>query len=141
MIAFVHTSKTSPKNCLMASSVCGLVGLFGIDVLELDEDRELAVVVEGGTEVYAVNGGKDLAVGLDCGAVLGGCGRCRSMKRVEVGVRKVEIWDEAKWSTRLRYLQVVELLSLQILTGCDTVGTFEGWSTGSRLRNPGSRAR
>lgn len=26
------------------------------------------------------------------------------MKRAEVGVRKVEMWEEAKWSTRLRYL-------------------------------------
>ena len=26
------------------------------------------------------------------------------MNRVEVGVRKVEIWEEANWSTRLRYL-------------------------------------
>lgn len=27
------------------------------------------------------------------------------MKRVEVGVRNVEMWEEAKWSTRLRYLR------------------------------------
>lgn len=26
------------------------------------------------------------------------------MKRVEVGVRKVEMWEEANWSMRLRYL-------------------------------------
>lgn len=50
IIAFVHTSNTSPKKALIASSVCRLVGLFGIDVLELDEDR-LALVVEDGVEV------------------------------------------------------------------------------------------
>lgn len=26
------------------------------------------------------------------------------MKRVEVGVMKVEMWEEANWSMRLRYL-------------------------------------
>ena len=41
---------------------------------------------------------------MDCGAVFGGCGRCNSMNRVEVGVRKAEICEEANWSTRLRYL-------------------------------------
>jgi hypothetical protein len=51
MIAFVHTSKTSPKNCRIASSVCGLVGLFGILVFTLEEERELEVVVEDGVEV------------------------------------------------------------------------------------------
>ena len=50
MIAFIQISNTSPKNARIASSVCGLVGLFGIDVLEDDEDR-LAVVVEAGVEV------------------------------------------------------------------------------------------
>ena len=39
------------------------------------------------------------------GAVLGGWGRWRSIKRVEFGVRKVEMWEEANWSIRLRYLQ------------------------------------
>ena len=34
----------------MASSVWGLVGLFGIDVVEEDEDR-LAGVVEAGVDV------------------------------------------------------------------------------------------
>lgn len=94
----------------MASSVCGLVGLFGIDVLELDDDRLLAVLLEEGFDVNGVNGGKELGVGLDCGAVLGGCGRCRSMKRVEVGVRKAEMWEDAKWSIRLRYLWVIRPL-------------------------------
>jgi len=50
-MALVHTSRTSPKNCLIASSVCGLVGLFGMDVLELDEDRLPAVVLDDGVEV------------------------------------------------------------------------------------------
>lgn len=49
--AFVHTSNTSPKNCRIASSVCGLVGLFGILVFTLDEERELEVVVEEGVDV------------------------------------------------------------------------------------------
>ena len=51
IMAFSQTSKTSPKNCLIASSVCGLVGLFGILVLLDDEVPRLAVLVEGGTEV------------------------------------------------------------------------------------------
>ena len=50
-MAFVQTSKTSPKNCLIASSVCGLVGLLGMAVLELDEDRLLALVEEDGFDV------------------------------------------------------------------------------------------
>lgn len=55
-----------------------------------------------------MNGGKELGEGVDWGAVLGGCGRWRSMKRVEVGVRKVEMWEEANWSTRLRYLMFID---------------------------------
>lgn len=51
MIAFVHTSKTSPKNCRIASSVCGLVGLFGMLVFTLEEERELEVVVDEGVDV------------------------------------------------------------------------------------------
>ena len=51
MIAFSQTSKTSPKNCLIASSVCGLVGLFGILVLLEDEVPRLAAPVEGGRDV------------------------------------------------------------------------------------------
>ena len=61
-----------------------------MEVVKLDEERLLAVVEDDGVEVYGMNGGKELGVGVDCGAVLGGCGRCRSMKRVEVGVRKVD---------------------------------------------------
>lgn len=38
------------------------------------------------------------------GSVLGGWGRCRRRKRVEVGVRKAEMCEEEKWSMRLRYL-------------------------------------
>lgn len=49
--AFVHASNTSPKNCRIASSVCGLVGLFGILVFTLEEERELEVVVEEGVDV------------------------------------------------------------------------------------------
>lgn len=51
MIAFSQTSNTSPKNCRMASSVCGLVGLFGMLVLPDDEVPRPAVLVEDGTEV------------------------------------------------------------------------------------------
>ena len=64
MIALIHTSKTSPKNALIASSVWGLVGLFGIEVLEEDEDR-LPVVVEAGVEVYGVKGGNELGEAVD----------------------------------------------------------------------------
>ncbi len=38
------------------------------------------------------------------GGVLGGWGRWSRRKRVEVGVRKAEMWVEANWSIRLRYL-------------------------------------
>lgn len=51
IIAFSQISKTSPKNCLIASSVWGLVGLFGILVLLEDEPPRLAAPVEGGRDV------------------------------------------------------------------------------------------
>ena len=51
IIAFNQTSNTSPKNCRIASSVCGLVGLFGMLVLLDDEAPRLAAPVESGTEV------------------------------------------------------------------------------------------
>ena len=51
MMAFSHTSKTSPKNCLIASSVCGLVGLFGMLVLLEDEAPRPGAPVEVGSEV------------------------------------------------------------------------------------------
>ena len=51
IIAFNQISNTSPKNCRIASSVCGLVGLFGIVVVFEDEVPRLAVLVEGGMEV------------------------------------------------------------------------------------------
>lgn len=63
IIAFSHTSKTSPKNCRIASSVCGLAGLFGILVLVEDEAPRLAVAVEGGTEVKGMKGGKLFGIG------------------------------------------------------------------------------
>lgn len=63
MMAFIQTSKTSPKNCRIASSVCRLVGLFGILVLLDDAVPRLAVLEEGGTEVYGVKGGKLLGIG------------------------------------------------------------------------------
>ena len=53
-----------------------------------------------------MKGGKELGEGVDWGGVFGGCGRWRSMNRVEVGVKKVEMWEEANWSTRLRYLMI-----------------------------------
>lgn len=60
MIAFNQTSKTSAKNCRIASSVCGLVGLLAMLVLPvvvLPTEREdeapvaLRERVEGGREV------------------------------------------------------------------------------------------
>ncbi len=108
IIAFVHTSNTSPKNALIASSVCGLVALFGILVLPLPllVDRPpLDAAIKEGFEVYGTKGGKALEEeAFAVGDVLGGWGRWRSMKRVLVGVRKVEMWEEANWSVRLRYL-------------------------------------
>ena len=71
-----------------------------------DDVPRLAVPVEGGTEVYGVKGGKLFGVGWKVGGVLGGWGRWRSMNRVDVGVTKEEMWEEANWSMRLRYLIV-----------------------------------
>lgn len=60
MIAFNQTSKTSAKNCRIASSVCGLVGLLAtlvLPVVVLPTEREdeapvaLRERVEGGREV------------------------------------------------------------------------------------------
>lgn len=65
MTALIHTSKTSPKNCRIASSVCGLAGLFGILVLLELEERLLAELVEGGWDVKGVKGGKLFGVGVD----------------------------------------------------------------------------
>ena len=44
-------------------------------MLELDEDRLPLVVVEDGFDVYGMKGGNELGVVVDCGRVLGGCGR------------------------------------------------------------------
>ncbi len=57
-----------------------------------------------------MKGGKLLGVGVEVGGVLGGWGRWRRRKRVEVGVMKAEMWEEANWSVRLRYLVRVGLL-------------------------------
>lgn len=115
MIAFNQTSKTSAKNCRIASSVCGLVGLLAMLVLPvvvLPAEREeeeppvaLRERVEGGREVYGPKGEKEVGVWREVGGVFGGWGRCRRRNLLEVGVRKAEMWDEAKWSIRLRYLQ------------------------------------
>ncbi len=51
MMALSQTSKTSPKNCRIASSVCGLVGLLGTLVLLEEEAPRLAATVDEGTEV------------------------------------------------------------------------------------------
>lgn len=60
MIAFNQTSNTSAKNCRIASSVCGLVGLLAMLVLpvvvlptEREEEEPVALRerVEGGREV------------------------------------------------------------------------------------------
>ena len=78
MTALIQTSKTSPKNCLIASSVCGLVGLFGILVplpLELEAREPIPEALVEGVEVYGVKGGKENGVVAALGAVLGGCGR------------------------------------------------------------------
>ena len=53
-----------------------------------------------------MNGGKEPGEGVKAGATLGGCGRWSSMKRMEVGVRKVEMWEVENWSVRLRYLVI-----------------------------------
>lgn len=50
-------------------------------------------------------------MGVKEGATLGGCGRWRSIKRMEVGVRKVEMWELENWSMRLRYLDIAILIS------------------------------
>lgn len=51
--AFNQLSNTSAKNCRIASSVCGLVGLLAMDVLpgRLDADEREVVVEVGGWEV------------------------------------------------------------------------------------------
>lgn len=40
------------------------------------------------------------------GFVLGGWGRWRRRNLFEVGVRKADMWEDAKWSIRLRYLHI-----------------------------------
>lgn len=64
MSVLTQISKTSFMNCLIASSVCGLVGLCGTDVEEILDAR--------------------LPVELDGAAV----GWCRSKKRTFVPVKK-----------------------------------------------------
>lgn len=64
------------------------------------------------------------------------------MKRVEVGVKKVEMWEEANWSTRLRYLRP----SLAVTLSKELVlekgrGTSDCWSTAARPRNPSWHVR
>lgn len=104
MIALSQDSNTSAKNWRIASSVCALVGLFAMDVLPgilLDEDaREV-----GGVEVYGAKGANDVGVWMEVGAVLGGWGRCSRRKRMEFGVNRAEMCDEANWSMRFRYLR------------------------------------
>ena len=103
MIAFTHASNTSLKNNLKASSVCGLVGLFGTVAVPLVAAPELAEARsnEDG-RVVVVKGAKGgntrefCEVDIWGGGVFGGCGRWRSMNLVEVGVRKQDMWDEAK---------------------------------------------
>ena len=88
MIALIQISNTSAKKSRIASSVCGLVGLFAISVLLLFELDEV-----GGVEVYGPKGGKEPGAGVNEGAVLGGWGRCRRRNLVEVGVRKQEMCE------------------------------------------------
>jgi hypothetical protein len=68
MSVLTQISNTSFMNCLMASSVCGLVGLCGMDVEEM-VDARLPVEADG------------VAVGW-----------CRSKKRTLVPVKKQLIW-------------------------------------------------
>lgn len=100
MMALTQTSKISVKNSLIASSVCGLVGLFAIKVLLLLEPEV------GGMEVNGAKGGKAPGAGENVGAVFGGWGRWRRRNLVDVGVKKQEIWEFENWSMRLRYLRL-----------------------------------
>lgn len=67
MMALIQTSNTSLKNSRIASSVCGLVGLFAISVLLLFELDEV-----GGVDVYGPKGGNEPGAGVNDGAVFGG---------------------------------------------------------------------
>lgn len=108
MVALTHTSHTSVKNCRIASSVCGLVGLVAIEVeVEEDEDdmedrgrEDVEELVEAAK--LEVKGNVPLLAG---GGVLGGCGRCRRRNLTEVGVRKQEMWEVENLSMTLRYLR------------------------------------
>lgn len=42
---------------------------------------------------------------MEVGAVLGGWGRWSRRKRMEFGVSRAEMCDEANWSMRFRYLR------------------------------------
>ena len=55
MIALTHDSYTSVMNRRTASSVCGLVGLFGMVAVLLDDDEVDALNKEDGG-VVVVNG-------------------------------------------------------------------------------------
>lgn len=64
------------------------------------------------------------------------------MKRVEVGVKKVETWEEANWSMRLRYL----IPSSAILPWIEPIVkkrrvTSDCWSIAARPRNPSCYVR
>lgn len=87
-----------------------------------------------------MNGGKLLGVGVLWGSVLGGCGRWRRRKRVEVGVRKQDMWVEANWSIRFRYL-CLALAYVGKEMWWEEKRTSGYWSTASHPRSPSCCAR
>lgn len=100
MIALTQDSYTSVMNSRTASSVCGLAGLFGIVAVLLDEEEVDALSSEDGgvVVVNGANGGNTCGFWTTDGfggAVLGGCGRCRSRNLTPVGVRKHDTCAEA----------------------------------------------
>lgn len=66
-----------------------------------------------------------MGVWREVGWVFGGWGRCRRRNLLEVGVRKAEMWDEAKWSIRLRYLRRSQCLHYFNILDVDS---REGWA-------------
>ena len=75
-----------------------MLGIVAVPPLEEEVDERSRD--DGGlVVVYGAKGGNMCGFCEDDnagGGVFGGCGRCRSMNLVDVGVRKQEIWDDAK---------------------------------------------
>ena len=78
----------------------GLFGIVAVPPVAAPELAEARSSEDGGLVVVnGANGGKTrefCEVDICGGGVLGGCGRCRSINLVDVGVRKQDMWDEAK---------------------------------------------